>query len=320
MNTQTKRPNLLLEISFYSKFGKLIVKKIKSHFISLLMECKIEYQTRKFRREIITTSHLQSFPQSHVEIISVTSHQDLPAYILAIRSLLHFTNRQFAITLVDDGTLTEIDCNEILHIVKGIKLIRSPKLFQLIVDIFGEKNIYVQNFNNPYVRKKIASILCTTHDKILFLDSDILFFKKPTQILNWMDNKQDAIYIQDFQNAYIFSAVESKNIFNIYPLPKVNSGLIGISKSMLNQKLLTKVLTHAMPLTKFRPPHLQVYFALIFAENVNVKITPLPHSYVVSDHILQYQNKNNICKHYVYPVRQFYLNDAYNLVKHLNSR
>ncbi len=254
---------------------------------------------------------LRSSSESAVDIISVTSHVDMPMLLLGLKSLIYFSKYNYKINIFDDGTLTQADVEIMKENILSVNYI-SCELYDLMLKKVLRKNSSMWRLRgNPYIKKKLVAHFCTNKGKLLFFDSDIIFFRKPKNILDWIDNKYDAFYMRDIQNSYVISNIESRYLFGVNQISKLNSGLLGLRKSQLSLQVLSKLIQFYESLNNLRTPHIQSYFAVLYAKNIgNYKILALPEDYVVSDKPEAFNPATITCGHYVTPVREKYFEDA----------
>ncbi len=152
-------------------------------------------------RPIFETSAFNSDSSAEVEIHSLTGHRHLPAYLLAIKSLLRFYN-QIAVVVHDDGSLTPKDCRLLKRQIIGIKIISRQKADSDIVAV-------LENYPKSRDYRRHHLIACqlfdyfffSNADKIISLDSDTLFFQKPREIIDWATGDKD-MTLSSYQKAF----------------------------------------------------------------------------------------------------------------------
>lgn len=271
-------------------------------------------------KKILFSKEITTAPNSNVDVCIVTSHSDYPNALLAVKSLFYYLNFSLSVVVIDDGSLEKKDLKQIQHHLKGAKII-TDSLFKTTAARFFNKNSEIfKNINLPYIRKKIAPKLFSTKDRILFLDSDVLFFKKPYEIIQWIKGEYDCFYIQDFQDAYFLSNIESIHLFKKRLWPKVNSGLLGIKRNMLNMRLLEKIIPLRISLSCYRPLQYQVFFALIFSmSSSKTTIVTLPKAYLISDNSQDYKPTKLIAGHYIRLVRRQLISDSEYVLKKIKK-
>lgn len=152
-------------------------------------------------RSVFKISVLRVNSSAEVEIHSLAGHRHLPVYLLAIKSLLRFYN-QVAVVVHDDGSLTPKDCQLLKKHIIGIKIISREKADR-------ETAAVLDNYPKSKDYRKHHLIACqlfdyffySKADKIISLDSDTLFFKKPGEIIDWATGDKD-MTLSSYQKAF----------------------------------------------------------------------------------------------------------------------
>lgn len=135
---------------------------------------------------ITRTAPIETNPQSKVEIHSAVPHRYLYAYLVAIKSLLKYYD-DLSIVVHDDGSLYESDKALIKLHLPGCKIIDRA-----VADAEFEK------LNNPFLSKVRSSYtsylklfdttLFSQAERVIILDTDTLFIKEPTAVIDWIKN------------------------------------------------------------------------------------------------------------------------------------
>lgn len=149
-------------------------------------------------RKILKTKPLDCNPSSDVNYLTLVCHRDVNICILAIKSFLRFYN-SIRITLQDDGSLTTEDIAKFKYHIPGIDiLLRSD----------ADKKINSQLTSELFeMRKKDVSFLKLIDVNLLFAgrrivaDSDILFLKQPTEVIDWIETKHAKPFYHRVSNA-----------------------------------------------------------------------------------------------------------------------
>ncbi len=265
--------------------------------------------------KILNTKPIFTEKEANILVSSITSHNDYIFLILSVKSFFLHSGIKFSLIIFDDGSLTKKNINTLKkHLINCI-IINKQKYNNKIEKIYGKSHIFYQKKDIPYIIKKIGPVLFSTQEKIIFLDSDVLFFKQVKEIRDWINRKYDAFYIQDHQDAYFLSQIESKAIFNTKLLPKLNSGFLGINRQDIKMNIFKKLLESYDTLSVYRPWQFQTFFALILSGK---KCLALPKTYLISE--VDDINLNTICCHYVRTIRHKIYKDSHLVIKSLNSR
>lgn len=242
--------------------------------------------------------------------------------ILAVKSLVRYLPFSFTVTIIEDGSFSPRDKWLVQHHLKGVKVITKSESDAAVKRFYGRSSKVFEYNYIPYVRKKSGIQLFSKAKRILICDSDILLFKASKAINDWAKGKTDCIFLTDIANSYFISAVEVKHYFNIDPIPQLNSGFVGLPREAFDAQLLEKVVQqyHDTCTQAERPPQMQVYFAILFAQlkEKGLSVVRLPKkTHVVSPNAARY--KHAVLGHYVRSVRAQYYLDAHpliNLISH----
>ncbi len=249
-----------------------------------------------------------------LEISSVTSHADCLPLILSLKSLL--TNLKkfggIGVTIFDDGSLTKNDFNLLNYHLVNARVIDKQKYNDRVQSIFKTKHIFNRKRNCPYVIKKVGAKLFCRSKKVIFLDSDVLFFREPVAIASWVEGMHDAFYIQDIEDAYCISNIEAQEIFKTNLVSRVNSGFLGIDKKYLDLSVLETLLKKLEELSAYRPLLLQTFFAIIMSM---LKLKPLPSDRYIMSLEKNQPIKSAICRHYTRDMKAEFFKDASEVLK-----
>ncbi len=155
-----------------------------------------EYNQRLYRdfAFIKDTPPIACNPNADVEVHTLTSHFHIYMYIASLKSLLTYYSDLAIIAHNGDDTLTDED-KALLHAqIPGIRIIEKEE---------GEKAVYAAlspHRRSLAYRKKIINsielfdhILLAGTKKIITMNSDILFFAEPTELIRWIRDSSDRI-------------------------------------------------------------------------------------------------------------------------------
>lgn len=133
---------------------------------------------------IANTPPIETNPKATTTVHSAVPHRYVYAYLTAVKSILQYDN-DFAICVHDDGSLTDIDkrlISDHLPYVEIIdrkfadaefaRVINSPFLSK----VRGSYTSYLKLFDTTFFNKS---------ERIIILDTDTLFLKRPDEILQW---------------------------------------------------------------------------------------------------------------------------------------
>ncbi|MBD2345480.1 glycosyl transferase [Anabaena subtropica] len=145
-------------------------------------------------------------------------------------SMIDQTQTNIRPIIYDDGTLEEIHINEIIRIFPNAKIL-------YLKDIEPILDNYLPTSKFPYLRerrlkqpllRKLTDFHVGSQGWKLFLDSDMLFFKPPTFLLNWLKFPDYPCYMVDIFNAYGYPQDLMTSLAGAKIPDLVNIGIFGL--------------------------------------------------------------------------------------------
>lgn len=183
-------------------------------------------------QEIRDTSRI-CHPEAEFSIHMVTCHKHVDMAIWCLKSLAYYAKESPYLTIHDDGTLTTRD-KELLcsHLYRCTVIDKSEadetmnealRAYPLCRQMRARSDFYC-------ALKLFDPLVYTPADVIVLVDSDILFFKHPSELLN---SARCGIpcFNSDYQDAYALPAEELRRRLNIDVFPKINAGLVVLRRA-----------------------------------------------------------------------------------------
>ncbi|MEZ5326114.1 MAG: hypothetical protein R3F19_13770 [Verrucomicrobiales bacterium] len=182
-----------------------------------------------------------SVPKAHADDTSPPVHvlAGEEQWLMAawmLTSFLHFTDRPWNIFVHDDGTLSENARAELIRLFDGITIVPRSDADVVMKDTLGmyprcaayrdAHPLGIKCFDIPHMAKG---------ERFLLLDSDVLFFKRPDQILAWAEDENDhsTWFNQDPQEPSSLSLDQCQSDLGFSLWPRVNSGLCLLHKDSI---------------------------------------------------------------------------------------
>jgi len=168
-----------------------------------------------------------------VEIYIMTCHRDTIKLIVALYSIYEYFGKSIQIIINHDQTLTQIDILLIKSLFKNIKIL-SNKDFNRIKKQLSQFH-YCNDFYKSWMGKKFLNpLLLTKKKKVILLDSDIYFIKKPKKIINFINKSyKKSLYTEDLPGWFLLSRLEFKYIFGLKTVDKLNSSLLCLNSKYI---------------------------------------------------------------------------------------
>lgn len=230
-------------------------------------------------------------------------NRDFEMSVCALRSFVFYCGRSFEFVIHEDGTLTQEQKKYLLKNFPKSEIIDYHRSLNLAKETFGENSeIYKMRQKGVLMLKLLDIKLFSTKKKVIVLDSDILFFKKPDEVLN----AATRFDVPNLFNKDVFpSLMASKEVLEDICAKKIperiNSGLSVVYRDAIDFVLLEKWLKELNDRKVDIILH-RIEQSLITMLCVNHKsgIDYLPETYDVS---FEKDVGQSVCKHYVGVIR-----------------
>jgi lipopolysaccharide biosynthesis glycosyltransferase len=241
--------------------------------------------------------NVKKLADSSISVHLLVSSKTWHAGLLAAISFEFFTGRRWNLFIHEDGSVDEKARQRIEHVLPGVRFVSrkeaDEKVKKSLVDYpacwthRGKHNLFLKFFDVP---------VFAPGERFIFLDSDVLFFKKPEEILAWADgNKEEFFYNEDTKEKYCIPRDEIEQALGITLWPRFNSGLMLVPKKALSLKLAEKLLVTF----ERKAHHPQFFEQTLYALMASAwnRGRALPCTYEISWGF--FRDKESIARHYV---------------------
>jgi len=235
----------------------------------------------------------------------LTGAQDwqLAAWMLA--SFFHSTGHAWPIVIHEDGTLP-VEARETLEAMfPKIRFIGREESDAEMAKVLKPYPLCAgYRAMHPLAQKIFDAPHYCTAERFMVLDSDILFFRRPKEILTWADAvNEDCWFNEDVAESALVSPKEAVEELELTLWPRVNSGLCLLHKKSLDLALCERALERTAILRGKVWRIEQTLFAICASRHG--KGGMLPKTYEVS--LGKHAATGCIARHYVGAVRdEFY--------------
>jgi hypothetical protein len=219
----------------------------------------------------------------------------------------------FKFKIFDDGSLDHHTQTYFIKNIPQVEIIQKEQIKNnLEIKIPNYKFPEIIKLRSNYVHiKKITDIHSAGIGTILLFDSDMLFFKKPSRMIEWAINPVGNFFIRDRKQSYGIDTQLMGEIACTTRIPEqFNAGLYGIDTNKTNFDLLEKWIID----TK-NPNGLGNYYweqaltAMLIAQD-DYQEAPA-EDYIVKPTKLQVENQSGILHHYVEVSQNLYYTKAW---------
>jgi len=156
-------------------------------------ELAVRIRRSRSRREldamyaaVAKTPPLRCNPQAETAVHTVTSRHHLRMYLTAIKSLLRYHD-DIAVVLHDDGSLDAADVALVMLHVPGVRLIPRNSADQDMSRILA-RYPHCRRLRERVVNslELFDNMLLAPATRVVNLNSDVLFLREPTAVLEWL--------------------------------------------------------------------------------------------------------------------------------------
>lgn len=171
----------------------------------------------------------------------LTGSHYLHQTFFCIQSLVRVTDEKFNFTLVDDGTFNSEIIDKIHTQLPGATIITKDQIeLNLAATLPPSQFPYIYHKRKVYPHiKKLIDIHTLPGSKWkLVLDSDMLFWNRPSELENWLKYPKMPLSMLDCQNSYGYSYKLMENLCGCKIKPQINVGTIGLNSETINWDIL----------------------------------------------------------------------------------
>ncbi len=264
----------------------------------------------------------EKMAKASVNLPPVTSHFDgLPVYFLTgknylyqtlfcIQSLSKFSDTKFNFTLVDDGSFDGRLIQQISRLLPGATIINAADIEKNLArfnikesypDLYAKRNIY------PHLKKLTDIHTISGAEWKLVLDSDMLFWDCPTEMIKWLENPAMPIHMRDCVESYGYTQ-KLMELLSGDKIPELlNVGIIGLESTDINWAELDKWIKELERLEGTSYYLEQALSAMLVGSKTSVVLNE--QQYVVNPEKMA--GTGDILHHYVDLSKRIYFSEAW---------
>ena len=212
---------------------KALLGKIGKYIETARSEgARLFYYKHIYARNIIKTRPIVCDKQGRIELHTLACQFDFLNTLWCLKTFYYFSGIRPRLVIYDDGSLSEaairtfyghfVNCQVVRHDEFHRDMEDFLKAYRMCLKYSRIKEFYcaLKLFGPMYYAKS---------EYVLYLDSDILFFKKPDEMLKCMESGTP-FYMSDYQDAYSYPVELLNKLLKIELAHKINSGLFYIAK------------------------------------------------------------------------------------------
>jgi hypothetical protein len=189
------------------------------------------------RQKILTSKPVTDTTDTTCEIHVLTSTTDLLNLIWVLKSFYHFSGRIYSLCIHDDGTLTQEHCDLLKYHFPDSRIIDRKIAEEKMVALLKPYPRCLEFRQTNHLSPKVFDFVAYLEsDRMLLLDSDVLFFQEPTELLRRIESPTYLYNCvnRDIASAYTVEPTVVRERLGFTMQPRFNSGLGLIHKQSIN--------------------------------------------------------------------------------------
>lgn len=220
--------------------------------------------------------------EQDVEVHLMCYWRDYLLAVWTLKTFYRFANVEYPLTIHIDGFVTRRMAKVFNQHFPGCTVIRQEEAERVISPLLANQGFHrllSQHTRNVFVRKMVDCYLLSQSPKVLILDSDVLFFRRPAHLLDETLREQDALFMRDCSCCYTAPLPVIERVVGRPVMADLNCGVVLIKREALDVQQIESCLRHS-ELTAGDPAFLeQTLYAVGLCAS---RISYLPPNYVLS--------------------------------------
>lgn len=300
-------PGRLVYLTWHLPVG--FAKRITKHGPMNSIQAAIGERKMRAAAAVLPVSERRADSGSEVAFLTGRNHWHQTLF--CAWSLLRVTGCDLAITMYDDGSLDQAIALIIKRSLPGVRIVRRSDA-EASLDRFLPASRFPtlrrHRLVYPHLRK-LTDIHVGHRGAVVVLDSDMLFLKRPTTMLNWLTMPTGACCMQDYITSYGYDTKNLQELTEKPILDCVNVGVAGLISDEIDWHRLES------RCAKLLSDHGSSYFleqalcAVLFSERPTLILSPA--DYIVGPTPDQIALRSGALQHYVAESKYAYFQTAW---------
>ncbi len=232
-------------------------------------------------------------PSVHMLVSSRTWH----AGLLAAVSWEHHTGRRWRFFIHEDGTVDKEARDRIRAVLPDVRLVpRVESDERLRAVLQNHPRCLAQRTRHNLFLKFTDFAAFAPGQRFIVLDSDVIFFRPPGEILAWVDGGSETChYNEDTKEKFCIPRTYLEDALNVSMWPRFNSGLVLVPRAAIDWDLAERLLA-VFEQSAHHPQFFEqtLYALMCSAWGRGGALSP---SYEISWGYLRHRGA--VCRHYV---------------------
>lgn len=218
------------------------------------------------------------------------------------------TEKRWGFVVYDDGTLTPNDCKNIQSALPEARIIVSAESdVEMSRALAPFPAAWKCRNLHPLCRKLFDIPHYASGSKFLTIDTDILFFRQPLRLLQWLTNDENTtLFLEDVADATLPTALSAASALGREVHRKINTGIVGMHKSAVTLDDLEHCLTNTQIMEEDPWFIEQSLYAVLASLRGGVELLGEDYFMTISGPAPQ----NAVARHYMGKVRHLFYSEG----------
>lgn len=220
--------------------------------------------------------------------------------LFCIRSLVLVSKAKFRFVLVDDGSFDDAFIDRIRKQLPGVEIVTKEIIAHNLNNVIPEAQfpyLHKKRAVYPHI-KKLTDIHTIPGDGWkLVLDSDMLFWHEPCEMLDWLRAPGRPLHMIDCGEAYGYSKKLMEELTGTTIKPLINVGAIGLNSGNINWHDLERW-TETLEQREGTSYYLEQALSAMLIGDDHAAVLP-PGKYIVNPGKATIAAQNGLLHHYV---------------------
>lgn len=207
------------------KMGSAMAKRLEKKFATI--ENSVIHAKEPDR--ILQLPPWQSMENPVIDLHILLCARDVIAGLWSLRTFLHFSGLSVNLMIHDDGSLTESHIKQLCVMFPQARIIPFTQAWEEMSRVLAPyPNAYRFRITEYFwsAIKLLDFAYYSEGRRFMALDADLLFFKRPDEILSAIAKGQ-GFFMSDWQDAYTWPLDRWPAVLGLQGIPQVNVGLFG---------------------------------------------------------------------------------------------
>ncbi|RZK40079.1 MAG: glycosyl transferase [Pedobacter sp.] len=177
-----------------------------------------------------------SYPEG-LPVYFLTGEKYLYQTLFCITSLTRNTDEKFNFILIDDGSFNNALIEKVHKLLPNAHIRFNADTEAYLKKIMPEsafKRIWEKRYTYPHIRKLTDVHVDNGKEWKLVLDSDMLFWSNPVELIEWLKKPTAPIHMIDCEESYGYSNALMEDLSGS-AIPKLlNVGVLGVKSATIN--------------------------------------------------------------------------------------